>query len=101
MSSSKGFFFQREIQDKILSELPKYIPSSSSSSTSFRTHYELKSDDPELFMGDDCDTEYEQMLMNSDFMDWLNKNHPNLLFQSNKSNERLKMVLAHFKQSQL
>ncbi|ORE04853.1 hypothetical protein BCV72DRAFT_8133, partial [Rhizopus microsporus var. microsporus] len=99
--STKGLFFQQDkLQDKILSELPKFIPSSSSKNESFRTkEYHISRNDPELYLGDDCDAEYEQMLMNSHFMEWLNKHHPDVLFnRTAASNERLKMILAHFKQ---
>lgn len=82
--STKNLFFQK--QDKLLSELPHYTPASSSNT--FRTHA-FTSDDPELYMGDDSDSEYKDMLMHSDLLAWLKK--------SNNSVERLRLILEHFK----
>jgi hypothetical protein len=70
-SSSKGFHSKKTNHyDSLISNQPQYSYSSPSSSASFRTAT-TTAYDPELFLGDDCDSSYEATLMQSGLLDWL------------------------------
>lgn len=114
-SSSKGTFpfSDRTLKfDEYISDISCYYSSPTAiddcnntiKSTSFRTN-KLFANDPELYMGDDCDTRYESMLMNSDLINLLNtdfdgfsKTNQDLnvnVFAKHKAQKRLEMLLAH------
>ncbi|GAN01906.1 hypothetical protein MAM1_0013c01342 [Mucor ambiguus] len=94
-SASKRFQPQKSF-DELLSTIPLFNqPSSSCSSTptSFRTN-EIAVNDPELYMGDDCDASYEATLLNSGLLDWLSK-EDTIAFHHSSSQKRLEMLLMH------
>ncbi|CAO3623857.1 unnamed protein product [Mucor fragilis] len=94
-STSKRFQPQKSF-DELLSTIPLFSqPLSSGSSTppSFRTN-EIAVNDPELYMGDDCDASYEATLLNSGLLDWLNKEDA-ITFHHSSSQKRLEMLLMH------
>ncbi|KAI9348824.1 hypothetical protein BD770DRAFT_395056 [Pilaira anomala] len=115
-SSSKSRFpsFSHRVKfDDLISEIPYFYDASTHidpaapAATTFKTTASYH--DPELYMGDDCDTSYEMMLMNSEFMmnkdiDGFSKTTTNQdlnihLFHSpenhKKAHQRLEMLLAH------
>lgn len=121
-SSSKGSFSfshgKRILKfDEFVSEIPRFYSSpatNESSNTTFRTTTALSSfvNDPELYMGDNCDTGYENMLMNSDLfqlldsdIDGFSKTNQNLgvdIFcspEKRRAQKRLQMLLAHVNHS--
>ncbi|KAG2228927.1 hypothetical protein BDF21DRAFT_422900 [Thamnidium elegans] len=114
-SSSKGTFpFSHGTLkfDEYISNISCYYSSptviddcnNTTKSTTFRTNT-LFANDPELYMGDDCDTHYESMLMNSELINLLNtdfdgfsKTNQDLnvnVFAKHKAQKRLEMLLAH------
>ncbi|KAI8344299.1 hypothetical protein BC941DRAFT_408281 [Chlamydoabsidia padenii] len=68
--------------------LPKPTPTSTSSS--FRTT-NTYANDPELYMGDDCDADYAQALMQSGLFSSSQDNNNN----DDSALERLRLMLAH------
>ncbi|KAF1798367.1 hypothetical protein FB192DRAFT_1460721 [Mucor lusitanicus] len=100
-STSKRFQPQKSF-DELLSAIPLFNqPSSSCSSTppSFRTNeIVLAVNDPELYMGDDCDASYEATLLNSGLLDWLSK-EDTITFHHSSSQKRLEMLLTHLSSS--
>ncbi|GAA5817837.1 hypothetical protein MFLAVUS_011396 [Mucor flavus] len=114
-SSSKGAFPFSDGTlkfDEYISDISCYYSSptaiddcnNTTKSTKFRTN-KLFANDPELYLGDDCDTHYESVLMNSDLINLLNtdfdgfsKTNQNLnvnVFAKHKAQKRLEMLLAH------
>lgn len=93
--SSKGFPSQKSF-DELISSIPLFNQSSSSSPPSFRTSTSpsITVNDPELYMGDDCDASYEATLLNSGLLDWLSKDEANI-FHHSTSQKRLEMLLRH------
>lgn len=121
-SSSKGNFTFTHGQntlkfDEFVSEIPRFYSSPAvieSSTATFRTSTSLASfvNDPELYMGDDCDAGYENMLMNSDLcqllksdIDGFSKANQNLdidMFcspEKRRAQKRLQMLLTHVNHS--
>ncbi|KAI8997381.1 hypothetical protein BDB01DRAFT_770923 [Pilobolus umbonatus] len=110
LSHKPHFTQERWKQVNVLSELPKFYTSEASSTqesksnkhNTFRTS-SCRQDDPELLMGDNCDSLYEQVLLNSDFLDLLQKKETVkldlFLSPESKANGRLRMLLAHVNQS--
>ncbi|KAG2204910.1 hypothetical protein INT46_002679 [Mucor plumbeus] len=99
-SSSKGFPSQKSF-DELMSSIPFFnqstaSSSSSSPSSSFRTSKILSTtaNDPELYMGDDCDASYEANLLSSGLLDWLSKDEANI-FHHSTPQKRLEMLLLH------
>jgi len=83
--------------DELLSSIPLFnqlTPASSSTSASFRTNDRAAVNDPELYMGDDCDASYEATLLNSGLLDWLSKDDT-IAFHHSSSQKRLEMLLMH------
>ena len=114
-SGSKEYPFSQQSNsstfDAILSQIPFFQSSSSKPTTTenpntFRT-LDMYKNDPELFMGDNCDALYEDTLLNSSLlqyltsdMDGFTKNHKEIdtsLFnaESQTAHHRLEMLLAH------
>ncbi|CEP13897.1 hypothetical protein [Parasitella parasitica] len=93
--SLKGFPAQNA-SGELVSSIPLLGQASSSSTTSFRTTTipSITADDPELYMGDDCDAYYEATLLNSGLFDWLNQENTSL-FHHPASQKRLEMLLLH------
>lgn len=107
-SSSKSRFpFSHRVKfDDLISEIPYFYESPSHIDPAPATFKTTPYHDPELYMGDDCDTSYEMMLMNSGFMmskdiDGFSKANQDLnmnMFNSpekHKAHQRLEMLLAH------
>ncbi|KAG2205790.1 uncharacterized protein EV154DRAFT_185016 [Mucor mucedo] len=121
-SSSKGSFpfshGKNSLKfDKFVSEIPLFYSSPAvieSNNPTFRTTASLASyvNDPELYMGENCDAGYEHMLMNSDLcqlldndIDGFSKTNQNLdvdMFSSpekRRAQKRLQMLLTHVNHS--
>jgi hypothetical protein len=127
-SSSKGFPFTQHKStlqfEELISEIPFLYSNNSiiddyasnkSNATNFRSSSTIVDsstaiylNDPELYMGDDCDTLYQDTLLNSNLLqlltndiDGFTKNHQELdvnIFNSpekHKAHQRLGMLLAH------
>lgn len=90
--ASKGIFTANTNKwDQLISNTPSTSSSSSSNSGSFKS----RPDTEELFLGDDCDSNYELMLLNSGFLDYLNTEET-VVFSTGKATSRLELVLSHF-----
>lgn len=120
-STSKAFPFSQGINnfDEFISDLPHFYGTSTTTGTelgsrsrapaTFKT-IDTYLKDPEFFMGDDCDTYYQDTLLNSDLLQYLesdidgftktNKDlNVNELFASTPqiAHQRLEMLLSHMK----
>ncbi|KAI8641920.1 hypothetical protein BD408DRAFT_417337 [Parasitella parasitica] len=92
--SSKGFSLQKS-SDELISSIPLFCqPSSSTSAFKTATISSITIDDPELYMGDDCDASYEATLLNSGLLEWLSQDDTNI-FHHPTTQKRLEMLLVH------
>lgn len=105
-SSSKGSLpFNRkntDYYDSVISNQPHYSSASSSSSSSSTFRTTTVAYDPELFLGDDCDSSYEATLMQSGLLDWLQNDMDGFPKTSSTKDifrccatPRLEMILNH------
>lgn len=94
-STSKGLPAQKSF-DELISAVPLFSPSVTAPSSSFRTTSVplVTSNDPELFMGDDCDASYEAALLNAGLLDWL-ESDDTVMFHNPLPHKRLEMLLLH------
>ncbi|CAO3617730.1 unnamed protein product [Cunninghamella blakesleeana] len=105
-SSTSSNSFDKML-DMFLPSTSTSPPPSSSATSSFRTKYisldEYKND-PELFIGDDSDSQYTEALMQSDMFRYLqNYQHNDLLTNDEDNNDiplhRLRILLSHLRPS--